>query len=66
MSQKVASSIPDEALGFFNLPNHSSCTITLGMTHSLTEMSMGNLPGGKTWLAGLETDNFTAICDPIV
>jgi hypothetical protein len=32
---------------FFNLPNPSSCTMTLGSTQPLTEMSTRNLPGGQ-------------------
>jgi hypothetical protein len=31
---------------FFNLPNSSSCTMALGSTQPLTEMSTRNLPGG--------------------
>jgi hypothetical protein len=31
---------------FFNLPNPSSCTMALGSTQLLTEMSTKNLPGG--------------------
>jgi hypothetical protein len=30
----------------FNLPNHSSRTMALGLTQPLTEMSTRNLPGG--------------------
>jgi hypothetical protein len=36
---------------FFNLPNPSSCTMALGSTQPLTEMSTRNLPRGKKWLA---------------
>jgi hypothetical protein len=46
-SRKVAGSIPDEVIGFFNLPNHSSRTMTLGSTQPLTEMSTRNLLGDK-------------------
>jgi hypothetical protein len=49
-SRKVAGSIPDEAIGFFNRPNPSSRTRALGST--LTEKSTRNLPGGKGWPAG--------------
>jgi hypothetical protein len=38
--------------GFFNLPNPSSCTMALGMTQSLTEMSTRNFPRGKRQPAG--------------
>jgi hypothetical protein len=44
-SQKVAGLTPDEAIGFFNLPNISSRTMALGSTQPLTEMSIRNLPG---------------------
>jgi hypothetical protein len=36
---------PDE-VDFFNLPNPSSCTMALGLTQPLTEMSTRNLPAG--------------------
>jgi hypothetical protein len=36
--------IPDEVIGFFNLLNPSSCTMALGSTQPLSEMSTGNLP----------------------
>jgi hypothetical protein len=32
---------------FFNLPTPSSRTMAPGLTHTLTEMSTWNLPGGK-------------------
>jgi hypothetical protein len=51
-SQKVAVSIPDEVIGFFNWPNPSSRTMSLGSTQPLTEMSTRNLPGGKGRPAG--------------
>jgi hypothetical protein len=38
--------VPDE-VDFFNLPNPSSCTMALGSTQPLTEMSTRNLPGSK-------------------
>jgi hypothetical protein len=44
---KVAGSIPDELLGFFDWPNPSSSIISLGSTHLLTEMSTKNFPGGR-------------------
>jgi hypothetical protein len=40
-------SIPDEVIGFFNLPNPSSRTMVLGSTQPLTEMSTRNLLGDK-------------------
>jgi hypothetical protein len=45
--RKVAGSIPDEVIGFFNLLNPSSPTMAPGSTQPLTEMSTRNLPGGK-------------------
>jgi hypothetical protein len=45
-SRKVAGSIPDEVIGFFNWPNPSSHTMALGSTQSLTDMSTRNLPWG--------------------
>jgi hypothetical protein len=46
-SWKVAGSIPDEVTGFFDLPNTSSHTMTLGSTQTLTQMSTMNIHGGK-------------------
>jgi hypothetical protein len=56
-------SIPD-VIGFFNSPNPSSRTMTLGSTQPLIEMSTSNLPGGKGRPAR-GADNIT-ICEPIV
>jgi hypothetical protein len=67
-SRKVAGSIPDEVIGFFNWPNHSSRTVALGSTQSATEMNTRNLPGGKRRPADRpahKADNLTAICDPL-
>jgi hypothetical protein len=55
-TRKVTGSIPEEVTGFFNWPNPSSHTMTLGSTQSLIEMSTRNLPGGwraadrRVWL----------------
>jgi hypothetical protein len=38
---------PVRSLGFFTLPNPSSCTVALGSTQPLTEMSTRSLPGVK-------------------
>jgi hypothetical protein len=54
----------DEA-NFFNLPNSSSCTIALGSTQPLTEMSTRNLPGGKKRLA-CRAENLATIYEPNV
>jgi hypothetical protein len=64
-SRKVASSIPDEVIGFFNWPNPSSRTMALGSTQPLSEMNTRSLPGGKGRPAR-KADNLTAICEPIV
>jgi hypothetical protein len=46
-SRKVAGSIPDEAIGFFNWPHLSCRSVALGLTQPLTDMSITNLPGDK-------------------
>jgi hypothetical protein len=62
---KIAGSIPDEVIGFFNLPNPFSRNLALGSTQPLREMSTRYLPGGK-WGPARKADNLTAICEPIV
>jgi hypothetical protein len=64
-SRKVAVSIPDEVIGFFNWPNHSSRIMALGSTQPLTEMSTRNLPGGKGRSAR-EADKVTTSSESIV
>jgi hypothetical protein len=64
-SLKVAGSISDEVIRFFNSSNPTSRTRALGSTQPLTEMSTRNLPGGKGRPA-LKPDNLTAMCEPIV
>jgi hypothetical protein len=63
--RKVVGSIPNEVIGFFNLPNPSSRTMSLGSTQPLTEMSTRNLPGDEEQPVR-KADNFTAICEPII
>jgi hypothetical protein len=63
-SRKVAVSIPD-VIGFFNWPNPSSCTMALGSTQILTEMSTRNLPGCKGRPA-CTAENLNVICEPTV
>jgi hypothetical protein len=58
-------SISDEVVGFSNLSNPFSRTMTLESTKPLTEISTRNLPGGKGQLA-CKAENFTAICEPTV
>jgi hypothetical protein len=50
---------------FFNWPNPSTRTMTLGSTQPLAEMSTRNLPGDKGRPASKD-DNLTTICEPIV
>jgi hypothetical protein len=46
-SRKVAGSVSDQVIGFFNWPNPSSRTMALVSTQPLTEISTRNLPEGK-------------------
>jgi hypothetical protein len=55
----MAGSIPNEFIGFFNLPNPSSSAMSLGSTQPLTEM---NLPASKG-RPKPEADNLTATCE---
>jgi hypothetical protein len=52
-----------DVIGFFNLPNPSSRTMTLGSTQPLTEMSTRNLPGGRGRPASKD-DKITANWEP--
>jgi hypothetical protein len=56
--------IPDE-VDFFNLPNPSSFTMSLGSTQPLTKISTRNLPGGKKRPAR-RADKLIAIYEPNV
>jgi hypothetical protein len=56
--------VPDE-VDFFNVPNSSSCTMALGSTQPVTEMSTRNLSGDKKRPARRAV-NLAAICEPIV
>jgi hypothetical protein len=58
-------SIPHEVIGFFNSPNPSRRTMSLGSTQTLTKLSTRNILEGKGWTEHND-DNFTAICEPIV
>jgi hypothetical protein len=66
--QKVAGSIPDEVIGFFNLLYPSSRTTALGSTQPLTETSTRNLPGGGGGKGRpvRKAHKLTAVCEPIV
>jgi hypothetical protein len=59
-SRKVAGSIPDEVIGFFNWPNSSSWNMAPESTQPLTETSTRNLPGSKGRPAH-KADNLTAM-----
>jgi hypothetical protein len=54
---RTSLSIAYEAIGFFNLPNHTRRTKALGFTQPLIEMSTKNIPGGKARPAR-KADNF--------
>jgi hypothetical protein len=54
--------IPDE-VDFFNLPYPPSRNMALASTQPLTEMSTGNVPGGKK-RPERRADNLAAIYDP--
>jgi hypothetical protein len=56
--------VPDE-VDFLNLHIPSSCTMTLGLTQPLTEMSTRNFPGGEKRPAR-RADNLAAIYEPNV
>jgi hypothetical protein len=45
--RNVVGSSPDDIIAFLNLPNPSSCTMPVGSTQPLTELSTTNLPGVK-------------------
>jgi hypothetical protein len=64
-SRKVAGSIPAEVTGFYNWPNISSRTMTLGSTKPLTETNTRNIPEGKGRSAS-KADNLTVTCQQIV
>ena len=46
ISQKVAGLIPDGVTGIFHSHNPSSCTVALGLTRPLAEMSTRNISWG--------------------
>jgi hypothetical protein len=64
-SRKVAGSNPDEVIGFFNWPNPSNRTMSLGSTQPLTEMNTWNIPGGKG-RPPRKADYLTVIYEPTV
>jgi hypothetical protein len=56
---------PNELIAFLNLLNPSSCSMALGATQSVKEMSTKNLPEVKGWLLH-RADNVTVICELVV
>jgi hypothetical protein len=64
-SRRVANSIPDDVIGFFNWSSSSSRTMALGSTQPRTEMSTRNLPEG-IGLPVRKADSLTAVCESIV
>jgi hypothetical protein len=65
ISRKIAGSIPNEIIGFFNEPNSSSRTIPLGSIQPLAEISTGIFLGNEGRPVR-KADNLTVICEPIV
>jgi hypothetical protein len=65
MLQDKSSRVRFPMRSFFNWPNSSIRTMTLGSTQPLTEMSTRNLPKGKGRPVR-KADNLTAISEPIV
>jgi hypothetical protein len=63
-NRKVAGSIPDVFIEYFNWCNFSSRTMNLALNQPLTEMSARNLTGDKG--RPERKADFTAICDPTV
>ena len=61
-SQKVAGSIPDGVIGIFHWHNPSSCSLVLGITQPLTEMSTGNISWGERWLVRRADNVTTFMC----
>jgi len=56
LNQKVTGLIPNGVIAIFHWHNSSGCTIALGLTQPLTEMSIRIFPGGKGgWCVGLTT-----------
>jgi len=58
-SQKVTGLIPNGVIGIFHWHNPSSCTMVLGSTQSLTDMSTRSTSWGWRW-PGLRADNLSA------
>jgi hypothetical protein len=57
--------VPMRSLNLLNLPNPSSRTMALGLTHPLREMSTEVSSGGNARPAR-KADSLTATCEPII
>jgi hypothetical protein len=53
MSRKVAGVIPSGNTEIFHWHNPSDCTMAVGSTHPLTEMSTRNISGDGVKVAGV-------------
>jgi hypothetical protein len=62
-SCKVTHSIPDHVIGIFHWHNPSGCTVALGLTQPLTEMSTRNISCGvkALWCDAFSSSN-PAVC----
>jgi len=63
-SWKVAGLIPDGVIGILHWQNPSSCTMALGSTQPLTEMSTRNISWGEggEWLVHTANNLTTVMC----
>jgi hypothetical protein len=59
-TELVAGSIPDGVIGIFQWYNPASCTVALGSTQPLTEMSTRCISWGQRWPVR-KADNLTTI-----
>jgi hypothetical protein len=61
-SWKVSGSIPDGVIGIFHWHNPSGCTMALGSTQPLTEMSTRNISWVERWPARRADELTTFVC----
>jgi hypothetical protein len=67
MSRRVAALIPDEVITFFSWSKPSGCTVVLGSTQPLTEISSRNFNfSGHKGQPAHKADYLTTICEPVV
>jgi hypothetical protein len=64
--QKVGGSISNEVIGFFNLLNPFSRTMTLGLTQPLTKINTRNLLGEVGCWPALRDNTLTTVSELIV